>query len=576
MLPIKFGVGQSGDIEVNTNLTVHENLSVAGTCVASNLVIGPSTLSSVIHTATQFKSPVSISAAFSVYGTTQLGANGLTVGTTGLVGIGTNAPGENLDVNGNIRASGSVTAANFIGSGAGLTGFAPSARIDTTCATNVSSGTLACERLPKTMNSTTFIGGVNIGLNPGPPSAAAALNITGDQVIRPAKLPLEPLVSSGGSYTMSTAIDGLTYSIAASYDEVGARAWHAFQDPGAPALPPWLSRDEYCPGYINRYTGPIQTIDSATGAAYNGHWVQILLPRAVYLYGYHLRLAYGVPKEHTPANWALFGSLNNSDWTLLDHREDSPITSTSRFVLPEVPARAYNYYRVVITALQANNMRGFYAAALTSFALLVTPNAPYRGLDLRGPLSVCPGAAAALTITREGLIGIGTNGPTAALDIAEGIRIRGLGAGPVYADSIGRLSAYTPDSNILTMTGESFDYGLDSTMALRPTVFKWGEPDAARARDIGLISQEVRDVIPEAVSETLALDYTRVIPVLVKAIQELNAKVQSTSADAILAYNSNLEVRIAKIEKAIKNINLDLDQLFAYNCRQSNNHLSSI
>lgn len=58
----------------------------------------------------------------------------------GNVGVGTASPGQKLDVSGNINASGSVNAASFTGSGAGLTGVTASGLTCTGCITNTQLG----------------------------------------------------------------------------------------------------------------------------------------------------------------------------------------------------------------------------------------------------------------------------------------------------------------------------------------------------------------------------------------------------------------------------------------------------
>jgi hypothetical protein len=58
-------------------------------------------------------------------------------------------------------------------------------------------------------------------------------------------------------------------------------------------------------------------------------------------------------------------------------------------------------------------------------------------------------------------------------------------------------------------------------------------------REIGLIAQEVAEVVPEAVSkmssdaDTLGVAYTQLVPLLVEAVKELSAKVESLEAQLL-------------------------------------------
>jgi len=71
-------------------------------------------------------------------------------------------------------------------------------------------------------------------------------------------------------------------------------------------------------------------------------------------------------------------------------------------------------------------------------------------------------------------------------------------------------------------------YGLSDVMKLRGVDFDWKEKRDG-VHDIGVIAQEVREVIPEVVKEAedvngekyLSVDYSKLVPVLIESIKEL-------------------------------------------------------
>ncbi len=80
---------------------------------------------------------------------------------------------------------------------------------------------------------------------------------------------------------------------------------------------------------------------------------------------------------------------------------------------------------------------------------------------------------------------------------------------------------------------QSISYGLDSINMLRPVTHTWKGSNGGK-KSVGFIAQEVEQVISEIVSTTMdgdtdikALDYTGIVPVLVKAVQELSDKVRA-------------------------------------------------
>ena len=116
------------------------------------------------------------------------------------------------------------------------------------------------------------------------------------------------------------------------------------------------------------------------------------------------------------------------------------------------------------------------------------------------------------------------------------------------------LSVHAQQGVISTSDGRYKDnisdlpYGLAEVAALRPVAFNWiGSPDDGL--HYGLIAQEVREVLPDVVTSddgeigTLGMNYSELVPVLVKAIQEQQDQID-TQAGQIAA----LEARLAALE----------------------------
>src|SRR6266536_780632 len=98
-------------------------------------------------------------------------------------------------------------------------------------------------------------------------------------------------------------------------------------------------------------------------------------------------------------------------------------------------------------------------------------------------------------------------------------------------------------------------YGLSQVMQLRPVSFQWKEGND-KGTHLGLIAQEVDAVMPEAVQKSadanapLGLNYSNLIPVLIKAIQEQQGTLDRAQAEikTLRAENDALNKRIITLE----------------------------
>ena len=116
-------------------------------------------------------------------------------------------------------------------------------------------------------------------------------------------------------------------------------------------------------------------------------------------------------------------------------------------------------------------------------------------------------------------VGIGTTAPQHRLHVVAATGYAGYFEGNVHV--AGRFT-FNSDAR-LKKDVKDLEYGLNEVMRLRPVSWLWWNR-ADDQRNLGLIAQEVKDVLPELVEQTqggaMSLDYVSLIPVLTKAIQE--------------------------------------------------------
>ena len=104
------------------------------------------------------------------------------------------------------------------------------------------------------------------------------------------------------------------------------------------------------------------------------------------------------------------------------------------------------------------------------------------------------------------------------------------------------LVTYDTSSRLLKKHIENLDYGLDDVLKMSAKKYKWKRDDSI---DLGFIADEMVKIIPEIVffstemtnettgvpiGEPLSINYDRLIPVLVKAIQEQQAQIEELKA----------------------------------------------
>ena len=95
----------------------------------------------------------------------------------------------------------------------------------------------------------------------------------------------------------------------------------------------------------------------------------------------------------------------------------------------------------------------------------------------------------------------------------------------IYSNNVLNVSDARLKTNIRTL-----NYGLSTILMMKPMEYNWKQSQEKDTK-IGFLAQDLRKIIPEVVvgdetKETLAVNYTELIPVLVKAIQEQQRQIE--------------------------------------------------
>jgi hypothetical protein len=127
---------------------------------------------------------------------------------------------------------------------------------------------------------------------------------------------------------------------------------------------------------------------------------------------------------------------------------------------------------------------------------------------------------------------------------------------------VGGISC-SSDGTLKKDVESSIDSQLDKVSQLRPVEYHWKNQNDADSKTIGFIAQDIQKIFPEFVTTDpdtgkLRMSYTGLIIPLVKAMQELNQKIQQSEIIYALQ-DDDKETLATLLENSIKKI----DELFA-------------
>ena len=166
-----------------------------------------------------------------------------------------------------------------------------------------------------------------------------------------------------------------------------------------------------------------------------------------------------------------------------------------------------------------------------------------------------------MVVTPAGRVGIGTTTPSNILTV-----VQGSTTDPI-ADAWTQYSSRRWKTNIQTI-----ESALDKVQQLRGVTYEW---KANGKHDIGLIAEEVGEIIPEVVEyeengvDAKSVDYARLVAVLIEAVKEQQKMIEklqdektSTTAELKQTKQSlqNVEARLAEVD----NLKMKMAQLEAY------------
>ena len=212
----------------------------------------------------------------------------------------------------------------------------------------------------------------------------------------------------------------------------------------------------------------------------------------------------------------------------------------------------------VTTALGASTLNVSGAAAFSNTLTVAGAATMNANLAVNGTSALTGNVGIGTTVGSERLTVAGNvvpsmdAAPSAGYDLgAPNMRWSNVYASKVFTSN---GIVQTSDARLKTnITG--LGYGMSTVMALRPVRYAW-KKTPNQTNKIGFLAQEVQQVVPEVVSvgsdanQTLGVSYAELVPVLVKALQEQQAQLDSMRgrAEKAEAAVQSFESRLRALE----------------------------
>lgn len=138
-----------------------------------------------------------------------------------------------------------------------------------------------------------------------------------------------------------------------------------------------------------------------------------------------------------------------------------------------------------------------------------------------------------MVIDSLGNVGIGDNSPEEKLDVVGDVAVTGTicATGAITGNNLACPSDARFKRGIRTLPD-----ALDKVERLRGVNYEWKTDEFAdhgfpAGEQIGLVAQEVKEIVPQAVVAQkdgyLAVDYARLVPLLIEAIKEQQRRIES-------------------------------------------------
>ena len=175
-----------------------------------------------------------------------------------------------------------------------------------------------------------------------------------------------------------------------------------------------------------------------------------------------------------------------------------------------------------------------------SYSSYVQINVETLTVVIIGPTSFSSNATYSFSFGKKGDPGEGST-----LGLSDNVTCRSLGAGTTTSGlsgdirASGNITAYYSSDSRLKENIKNIENPIEKIMSINGVTFDWtkeyiekngGEDNVfVRKNDIGVIAQEVNQIMPEIVTERedgyLAIKYDRFAPILIEAIKTLTNKV---------------------------------------------------